>query len=367
MRIVPRLALVLCALVALICGLDAALSRAALPALDSDGIVGAVHGPLMVHGFLLVVIGVERAIALESGGRRIGFIVPAIASVGSVVMAAEIAATSWRGHLLEPPVVPGLIWLAALLGLVIVEAALWTRRRDISVLVEIVGVCAWMEGTALWTMRLDTASAVLWWGIGLMLFISGERLDLARLEIGQGLSQAVLWLGIAIVLSAALTLVSPQIASIPLGALLAILSLVMVRRDVARRAWRLGGTAGFSGIAMLAAWAWLAGVGAAIMVAGLPRSGYAFDALTHAITIGFVLSMILAHAPIIFPAILHHRVAVTVGSWAGLILLHVALLIRVASGMRGIDDAWRFGAALAVGALLVFVVTTMAASARSSR
>ena len=55
-----------------------------------------------------------------------------------------------------------------------------------------------------------------------------------------------------------------------------------------------------------------------------------YDALLHAFFVGFVLSMVLAHAPIIFPALLNIKITPfhpIMYLW--LCLLHFSLMIRV--------------------------------------
>ena len=51
---------------ALLAGLDAALTLAGLPAPVGSPRLAALHGPLMVLGFLGTVISLERAVALRT-------------------------------------------------------------------------------------------------------------------------------------------------------------------------------------------------------------------------------------------------------------------------------------------------------------
>ena len=65
-----RLAFLLLAGVALLAGLDASLVRLGALAPIASTSLGTVHGLLMIYGFLGTAICLERAVALQSDGRR---------------------------------------------------------------------------------------------------------------------------------------------------------------------------------------------------------------------------------------------------------------------------------------------------------
>ena len=81
----------------------------------------------------------------------------------------------------------------------------------------------------------------------------------------------------------------------------------------------------------------------------------------HALGLGFIVSMMMAHAPVILPALT--RVRLRFGAWfyAPVALLHASLALRLLLGMddlllRGV------GALLNAVALLVFVATMAGAA-----
>ncbi len=99
------------------------------------------------------------------------------------------------------------------------------------------------------------------------------------------------------------------------GAGLLLQALWLARYDVARRTVRMGGVTRYMAAALLAGYVWL-GVGGVLWIAGDPTqlAGFAYDASLHAIFLGFVMSMVFAHAPVIVPAVLgvklpYHRAA----------------------------------------------------------
>src|SRR5665647_1313765 len=65
-----RLVLLVAVAVAVLAGLDAALLRLGAVAPVRSEPLAAVHGVLMVYGFLGTAIMLERAVALRSGGSR---------------------------------------------------------------------------------------------------------------------------------------------------------------------------------------------------------------------------------------------------------------------------------------------------------
>ena len=80
-----RLAFLLLAGVALLAGLDASLVRLGALAPLASTSLGTVHGLLMIYGFLGTAICLERAVALQSDGRRAwAYAAPLLTGVGAV-------------------------------------------------------------------------------------------------------------------------------------------------------------------------------------------------------------------------------------------------------------------------------------------
>ena len=92
---------------------------------------------------------------------------------------------------------------------------------------------------------------------------------------------------------------------------------------------------------MLAGYAWLAVAGVAWTLAGVTTTPAAHDVVVHTIFLGFVMSMVLAHAPVILPAVLRRPVPYRPLLWAPLVVLHAALLVRVVGDVAGRPRAGR--------------------------
>jgi hypothetical protein len=112
--------------------------------------------------------------------------------------------------------------------------------------------------------------------------------------------------------------------------------------------------------AMLAGYAWLAVAGALWLVAGPVLAGRGYDAALHAVFLGFVLSMVMAHAPVILPAVLRRPLPYRPVMYVPLVLLHATLALRVLVGdARGLDVVVQVGGVGNVVALLLFVVVAV--------
>ena len=104
------------------------------------------------------------------------------------------------------------------------------------------------------------------------------------------------------------------------------------------------------------------------LLGGSRTDGPLFDATTHAVFLGFVITMIMAHAPLILPAVLRVRIPYHPALYAPMALLQLGLLLRVVGG-----DAWgslpalQIGGATSAVAMLLFAVTAAAAGLRGRK
>ncbi|WP_235780374.1 hypothetical protein [Sinomonas notoginsengisoli] len=72
--------------------------------------------------------------------------------------------------------------------------------------------------------------------------------------------------------------------------------------------------------------------------------------------LGFVMSMIMAHAPVILPAVLRRPLPYRPVMWIPAALLHATLVLRLGLGdARGDIAAWQWGGSGNVVAVLTFV------------
>jgi hypothetical protein len=78
----------------------------------------------------------------------------------------------------------------------------------------------------------------------------------------------------------------------------------------------------------------------------------------HAVFVGFVISMIFGHAPIIFPAILGVPINFQPAFYVHLVLLHVSLALRVFADYANLHSLRMWGGLLNEVAILLFIGMT---------
>ena len=87
--------------------------------------------------------------------------------------------------------------------------------------------------------------------------------------------------------------------------------------------------------------------------------GVVYDALLHAVFVGVVLSMVFAHAPIIFPAVLGLPLAYRPSFYLHVGVLHVSLIARVVRDLVEVLGRVRsWGGLFNALALLLFMINT---------
>ena len=334
--------------VALLAGLTGALVLLGLPMPQAALRLGAVHGQLMAFGFLGTLVSLERAVAL---GRAWGYLAP-LASLGGAVAlvagAVPVAAVMF--------VVAGSVFVA-------IYVAFDRIERSLHGIVQACGAVAWLGGALLLAVGRSVGAVVPWLAAFLVLTILGERLELSRLVRPPASARRAFVLACFVFAGGVLlTVVAPDVGSRLAGAGMVALALWLGRYDIARRTVRTSGVTRFIAASLLPGYAWLAIGGAIWLVLGQPVGAAGYDASLHAVFLGFVMSMVFGHAPVILPAVLRLPLPYRPRFYAHLALLHAGLLLRVVGGdMLGVPGAWQFGGLLNVTALLLFLASSAAA------
>ena len=336
---------------ALLAGMDAALTLAGLPAPAGSPRLALLHGPLMVLGFLGTVISLERAVALR---RPWGFLAPGLIGLGAVLLA-----------LLPDPLLGRLLLAQGFVLFVAVYVALLRRNHDLTVAVQILGT-ALGACAALLLTRVEAAAVMPLLIAFVVLTIAAERVELARLAMPAGADRLLTWWAAAVASGALAAVLWPAVGWRGLGPALLGMTLWLLRHDVARRLVRSTGLPRFSAAALLLGYAWL--LLAAVVMTGLgqPLEG-AYDVVVHATFLGFAMSMILAHAPVILPAVLRVRLPYTPWMWLPLVTLHLTLATRVATALTGDVTVWSGALYGNVGAVLLFLVTAVTTAVVATR
>ena len=340
-----RLGWMLPAGLGLLAGLDAALLLLGLPAPVTTARLPQVHGMLLVLGFVGTLIALERATALR---RWYGFAAPGLLGAGGIALITTPL----------PLVIGQSLLVAGAAALTAVYLPLWRRQHDDAVLTQLLAAFLAVPGAILWLAGAGM-DRVLPWLIGfLVLTIAAERVELARLTLGPRAGARMLVHAASVGLALLVGLWHADLGAVMLGAALLALVAWLLRHDVARRTIRSTGAPRYMAGAILAGYVWLSVAGALLLV-GAPE-GARYDAVVHAVLLGYTMSMIMAHATSILPAVLRIALPYRSAFWVPVGLLHLSLVVRLWLGdALGWQAAWRIGGVLGVVALLVFVGTAV--------
>ena len=334
---------------ALVAGLVGGLLRAgvAWPVLlvfPWHGAAVNAHAALMVCGFLGTVIGIERAVAVR---QRWAFAAPFASGAAAVAT------------LLGAPGGAALLFLLAALVFVAVNLLIVRRQTAAHTVLLLIAAVAWLVGNALTALRGGGDAAIAWWFAFVVLTIAAERLEMTRLMRRHPAAQPAFFAIVALLLvGAAATLPAPALGGLLYGAALAALALWLLAFDIARRTVHAHGLSRYMALCLLGGHAWL-------LVAGLAWGATALgaparDIALHALGLGFVLAMVMGHAPVILPAVARVKLQFGWPFYAPLALLHASLVWRFAGG--ALDASARaHGAAANALAIGLFALTALGA------
>jgi hypothetical protein len=343
-------ALALLVLASLIAAIAGGLLRAgvAWPALRENGLVAqaaAIHAALMLSGFLGTAIAIERAVAIKHAW---AFAAPlASGSAGLLLLSGSTNTGAWLG-----------VVAAALFGAVNVVVV--ARQRAIHTALLLVGALAWLVGNLLFASGHAMGALLPCWFAFPVLTIAAERLEMTRLMRRDPRAlPALLAILAALLAGAALSTFAPAAGGVVYGVALTALALWFALFDIARRTALAHGLSRYMAICLLAGYAWLALAGFAWVGMALGCPGR--DATLHALGLGFIVSMVMGHAPVILPAVA--RVKLLFGAWfyAPLVLLHGSLLLRLFGALA--RPEWRSTGAVLNAAAIALFAATLAGSA----
>ena len=307
----------------------------------------ANHGPLLIIGFLGTLIGLERAVALKHPW-----------SYGAALFSAMAGLALLTG---APLAISHFSAAVAGLFLVTIFIFLYYQRQELFVATMGFGALLWFGGILLWSLGHPLSRVVPWWVGFLVLTIAGERLELSRLM------RLPNWVQVKFVLSVGL-FVFGLLISLALfergvwvsGLGLVALAFWLLRYDLAWRTVQRAGLPRFMAICLLSGYAWLL-LGGFLWVL-FPdgfAAGFYYDAMLHSIFLGFVFSMIFAHAPIIFPSITGCQMPFQAAFYGHLSLLQASLMLRVVSGLAMWLPGQQWAGLLNAFAILLFLANNI--------
>lgn len=319
----------------------------ALP-LPSPGMI-SLHGPLMAVGFLLTLIGLERA-ATTNHWWVYGVPVLSILSMLSLLIDLPSAITA-------------VLAAGAALLLTWFFVELYKRQHEEHFVIMALSAAVLASGNLLWITETTLHRIVPWWAGFLILMIAGERLELTRLRSPKLWVRGLFRLAVIILIAGLVT--SPwefRLGVRIAGAGMIAIALWLLRYDLAWQSIRQPGLPRFMAAGLIAGYFWLA-VGGVFWIwfARFFGAGPLYDAMIHTVLLGFVFSMIFAHGPIILPAItqlalpFHYRFYLHAG------LLHLSLLVRIAGDLALLPGGQQWGGVLSALAIVIFLLNNIRA------
>ena len=346
-----RLPLLILGFISLASGVLAGLSRLGWNVPLPSAQVVSLHGPLMICGFVGTVIGLERAVAL---GYRWAYAGPLLTGLGGIVL------------LLGFPTSTGAT--AMVLGSAVLftgTTMIMLRQRELFMVTMVLGAASWLAGNLLWLVGTPVPGVVALWINFLVLTIAGERLELTRFLPPSPVTKKIFAVILAVLMAGGI-LGTTGVGAVMYGIGLLCLALWLLRQDIARRTVKQQGLTRFIAVCLLSGYAWLT-IGSIMLLVAGGLSGAAYDAVLHAVLIGFVFSMIFGHAPIIFPAVVRVKMPYHWTFYLPLLVLHVSLLVRLAGDGMALPGIRSIGGLLNAAALVFFILSTISSVIRGFR
>ena len=309
-----------------------------------------VHGPVMVLGFLGTLIGLERAVAL---GRVWPYGIPISTALSTVSVLIGFSVQ-----------LSALLAVLASLLMAAVFVVLYRQYPSEHFIVMGISALAWFVGNVLWLMGVPIFRLVPWWVAFLVLMIAGERLELSRVRRPSAKVRTIFYIGLGIVIMGIVYSLSDFYSGLRItGAGLLVIALWLIRYDLAWQSARQSGLPRFMAVCLIAGYFWLAAGGLLwILSAQFFSAGPRYDAMLHTIFLGFVFSMIFAHAPIILPTITGMALPFQNPFYLHAGLLHGSLLLRVAGDLGLGLSFQQWGGLLNVLSVLLFLISNVRAA-----
>ena len=314
------------------------------------GLTPLYHGHVMAMSLLGGIVSLERAIAL--GGRRY-LLAPSLLLLGglltivtSLVSVSAILST-----------------LGSLLFFYMFFRIVRSTKAVYSYLMLMGSASLLLSSIILLLFSSPPYLLLPLWITFISLIIVGERMELSRIiKLPNYVNYLITILSLALFLHSILLYIT-QSYRFPFGIILVALSVLLLKYDVSKIGIRESGLRRFMGINILLAYVWLFASGLSWVILPPYFSGFYYDLLVHSFFLGFVLSMIIAHAPIIAPIVFKRGKPVySRRLYLPTIILHTSLILRFlgdAMGSFAVREVGGLGNVLAIALLMLNILLTI--------
>ncbi len=346
--LLSRIPLLIGGAAALVLGLCTGLVRMGVSA-PFDALA-EFHGPLLICGFFGTLTSLERAAAAN---RPFAYLAPSLCVSGTALIFAGV-----------PMAGAALYALAA--ALVCVPALGRAARERKLFAVTLAGPSsAWLVGNLVWLSGAPVPDAGGFWLMFLVLVIGGERLEFGRPRPRTALFPALFWTSLALLAAGSWMTVSDALGGALFGAGLFLSALWIGWHDLRLCLSRRSGKGRFMAVNLMAGCVWLGIGGLVQMVGAAGTNAFAYDMTIHAVVIGFALSMVFAHALLVFPAIVRAELVFSFALYVPVALLQAAIALRLIGGLMQWMEARMLSGTMTVLALVLFATIVAAASLRA--
>ena len=302
----------------------------------------AIHSILIISGFFGTVIGLERAVATQ---RLWPYLAPLLSGLAGLALLLALDLT-----------VASLLFTLGSLCFVLASIYVYKRHPATHAMILLLAASLWLIGNSLWLLQGAFWTSIPYGLSFLVLTIAGERLELTRFLPPKPFSKlyfiAIVFL---IIIGTILSGINGFIDNTWLGIGYAALAIWLLRFDIARRTIRQSGVTRFVAVCLLSGYTWLLAGG--LLLTDLITLGvFQRDAGIHSIALGFIFTMVIGHAPIIFPAVMRVPIPFSVNFYMPLLLIELGVSLRLCAAFISSTTLRETGAVVNAVAILAFVL-----------
>lgn len=297
------------------------------------------HGAIMVGCFMGTFISLERAVALKN---RYALLVPMLSAGSLFAFLSGFREVAY-------------VWLIiSSLGLIGITFYFQNRLSTTGFVIAFTGAVCWFLGNVMLLLWKMYPVAVSWWMAFLLFTIVSSRLKSSLIPVGDKFTSISLFLVLGL-FTIGLLMPFHGIGRYVMGAGLVCTAIWLVVFDSARESVKKEELNRYSGLLMLTGFVWLFATG--ILMGWGELYGPLYDTALHSFFIGFLLSVVMAHGPLILPTILalslkpFHRVL-----YIWFILLQSSLMVRIGANFLIMFELRKWAGVLNGIAILAFFV-----------
>lgn len=308
------------------------------------------HGAFMVCSFLATLIILERAVVTE---KKAVLLIPLINGLSVLFfLTGQYKIGYW------------LVFTGSI-GLFGILIYLTLKFKEFYYIIMVLGSISLIAGNFLLIIHSTYVYSIMLWFSFFLLTIVAERLELSKyLPISETKKNILLVFLILILLSGVLPYHS--YAKYITALSLVFVAVWLLTYDMALKAVRKKGIFRYNAILLLTGYIWL--LVTVFFMIFFDEFTNSYDIMLHSFFLGFVFSMIFAHAPVIFPALMRSSLKLyhpALYLWYG--LLHSSLILRITGDLMTNQFLRQRASELNGIAILGFFITIIILARKQSK